>query len=585
LPERPLPTPAVHEGAPASAGARSRASSRSGRTVRLPSDDAPRAFGFRHPALLLGAIWLLGTVALGAIVQFQSRVDETRQAQVVIAQMRNQQGALLAIAFDPAVAATVSTPGPAQTTERLTAAKKSLNGSVISLERLGNSDAPARIGALNQDYFRFIDRLSELVATGGSHQAALELGESQQPGGLETRLALEFQRADARYGADASRSKTVASIGTLLAIVSLLLAFSVVYIHAARGRQRNKRDAMTDALTGLGNRRKLFTDMAGVGSHDQGGSVSVGIFDLDGFKAYNDTFGHPAGDALLGRIATRLASTVAGRGEAYRIGGDEFAVIAGTGHGEELLADAQRALTDDGPGFFIGCSRGTTQIVAGGTLEGALHEADQRLYANKRVRRSDAGTEARDTLLQVLVEQDAALVDHLRHVAELAASTATDLGLSDRQVELTRLAAELHDVGKLAIPATILDKPGQLTPAEFAFIQGHSLIGERIVLAAPALKAIAPIVRATHERVDGTGYPDGLVLDEIPICARVIAVVDAFDAMTSDRPYRAAMPDAVALDELHRHAGTQFDPSVVAAFDRALARRNAGFAPVLAQTG
>ena len=136
---------------------------------------------------------------------------------------------------------------------------------------------------------------------------------------------------------------------------------------------------------------------------------------------------------------------------------------------------------------------------------------------------------------------------------------------------LTRLAAEFHDIGKAAIPASILDKPGPLDPAERAFMQRHSLIGERIVAAAPTLEAIAPIVRAAHERPDGGGYPDGLHLDEIPICSRIIAVVDAYDAMTSDRPYRQAIPATAALAELRRHAGTQFDPGVVEAFATALA--------------
>jgi diguanylate cyclase (GGDEF)-like protein len=521
-------------------------------------------------------MWLLGMVAVGAVVTFQSRVDQTRRAQVVIAQMRNQQGALLAIAFDPAVATTTRTPGPALTTERLTAAKGVLSGSVTTLDSLGNSDAPARIGALNQEYFAFIDRLSKIVATGGSGVAARELGASQQPGGLETRLALEFQRADAGYGAEASRSRNVASVGTVLAIVFLLIAFSITFSHAVRARRRSQLDATTDALTGLGNRRKLFADMEqlvdSLGSHEM---VSVGIFDLDGFKVYNDTFGHPAGDALLARIAARLAATVAGRGGAYRIGGDEFVVITAADDGDELLAAAQAALTDEGPGFSIGCSRGSTRILAGITLEQALHEADQRLYADKRSHRPGGGNEARDALLQVLAEHDESLAAHLEHVAKLAASTAMGLGLPHKLVELTRLAAELHDVGKLAIPCAILDKPGPLTSSEYAFIQRHSTIGERIVAAAPALAAIAPIVRAAHERVDGTGYPDGLFLDDIPICARVIAVVDAFDAMTSDRAYRKAMSEAAALAELHRHAGTQFDPNVVDAFDLALARRAA----------
>jgi len=209
-------------------------------------------------------------------------------------------------------------------------------------------------------------------------------------------------------------------------------------------------------------------------------------------------------------------------------------------------------------------------IHTGVTPEQALHVADQRLYANKRsVGGRQAG--AKDALLQVLAEQDTHLVDHLWYVAPLAESIAIRLGLAPEQIERARLGAELHDIGKSAIPAAILDKPGRLDPAECSHMQTHSAIGERILAAAPTLAAIAPIVRSVHERVDGAGYPDGLRGDEIPICSRIIAVVDAFDAMTNDRSYRKAMPTEAALAEIHRHAGTQFDPKVVEAFAAELA--------------
>ncbi len=147
------------------------------------------------------------------------------------------------------------------------------------------------------------------------------------------------------------------------------------------------------------------------------------------------------------------------------------------------------------------------------------------------------------------------------------------MDLGSEEVELTRLAAELHDVGKAAIPAAILDKPSALDAEERAFMERHSAIGERIVAAAPGLEAIAPIVRAVHERPDGTGYPDRLSHDQIPMSSRIIAVVDAFDAMTGDRPYRSAMSVEDALAEVHRCAGTQFDPAVVEAFAATLRAR------------
>ena len=129
-----------------------------------------------------------------------------------------------------------------------------------------------------------------------------------------------------------------------------------------------------------------------------------------------------------------------------------------------------------------------------------------------------------------------------------------------------RHAAELHDVGKVAIPDAILNKPGPLDPLEWEFIRRHTLIGERIIAAAPALGPVAALVRSSHERWDGAGYPDKLTEQQIPVGSRIVAVADAFDAMTAERPYNAAMTPELALSELRRCAGTQFDPVVVDAF-------------------
>ena len=543
------------------------------RTTRESISAAARAAaGYGRATLLLAGIWLLGLVALASVIEFERRVDETRQAQVVIAEMRNQQSALIQVAFDPAVAGVGNAPGRAQTEARLRAAKTVLSSSIATLGRLGHSRAPERIGGLTARYYAFADRLSLLVADGASTQAALALGASQRPGGIQAQLNAEFNQADLDYGHEATRSRKVAAVGTVAAIVFLLMAFSVAFRRSVRARRLSEHNAMTDALTGLGNRRKLFADMdqkiASLGAEQ---TVTIAIFDLDGFKAYNDTFGHPAGDALLARLGHRLTAAIGDLGNAYRIGGDEFVVATSSPSATRLLKAAQAALSEHGEGFKIGCSVGTTRVVPGVSLEQALHVADQLLYANKRSSRSDLRTEVKDVLLQVLAEQDGNLVDHLGHVAALAWSTAVRLDLTSEQVERARLAAELHDIGKAAIPDSILNKPGPLDAQERLFMQRHSTIGERIVAAAPTLQEIAPIIRHAHERMDGTGYPDGLRRDQIPICSRIIAVVDAYDAMTSDRPYQHAMPSEDAVGELHHNAGTQFDPQVVEAFIAVLA--------------
>ena len=188
------------------------------------------------------------------------------------------------------------------------------------------------------------------------------------------------------------------------------------------------------------------------------------------------------------------------------------------------------------------------------------------MYAQKRGDRASASRQSADVLLRALTEQNGELGSHLRDVAALACAVACRMGLPQEEIENVRQAAELHDLGKVAIPDEILFKPGPLTNSEWAFIRRHTLIGERIAGAAPALRRVAKLVRSTHENVDGSGYPDGLAGDEIPLGSRIIYVCDAFDAMTSERTYCAAMDEASAIAELRLCAGSQFDPDVVEHF-------------------
>ena len=178
----------------------------------------------------------------------------------------------------------------------------------------------------------------------------------------------------------------------------------------------------------------------------------------------------------------------------------------------------------------------------------------------------------RAVLLQVLREREPDLHEHLHGVASLAREVARAFGLPAEELDTIVRAAELHDVGKVAVPDAILHKPARLDPAERQIIERHSEVGERILAVAPALRPVARLVRASHERWDGNGYPDGLAGEAIPLGARVVAVCDAFDAMTTDRPYQAGTDADSALEELVRNAGTQFDPAVVAVFARLIVR-------------
>jgi two-component system, cell cycle response regulator len=329
-------------------------------------------------------------------------------------------------------------------------------------------------------------------------------------------------------------------------------------------------EAQTDALTTLGNRRKLMTDLrrelpiASV----EAPRILV-LFDLDGFKRYNDTYGHPAGDVLLARLGGNLERAIKPYGAAYRIGGDEFCVLVVTGasSAKTIIALAASALSEQGEGFAIKASHGTVMLpheARDATL--ALRIADQRMYAQKEDRRSSATRQTRDILLQVLHEREPTLGSHLHGVAKLALGVGTRMSLIPEELDELVRAAELHDVGKMAIPDEILRKPGPLSQEEWTFVRRHTIIGERILSAAPALLPVAKIVRACHEHWDGSGYPDGVAGEEIPLGARIVAVCDAFDAMITHRTYRPARSVEEALTELRACAGTQFDPAVVEQF-------------------
>jgi two-component system cell cycle response regulator len=225
------------------------------------------------------------------------------------------------------------------------------------------------------------------------------------------------------------------------------------------------------------------------------------------------------------------------------------------------------ALSDQGEGFAITAAHGSVAIPSEAHSAGeALHTADLRMYSHKAGSRASSSVQSIDVLLQALAELRPDLGTHVKAVTVLAEAIARALDLSPRVIEQMRHAAQLHDIGKIAIPDAILSKRGPLDEEEWGFVRRHTIVGERILNAAPALAEVAALVRSTHEHYDGRGYPDGLKGDAIPVASRIIAVCDAFDAMTSDRPYRVAMTPADALAELERCSRTQFDPEIVAAF-------------------
>lgn len=363
-------------------------------------------------------------------------------------------------------------------------------------------------------------------------------------------------------------TRELAGLTALLALVRMLQ----MLVHRVSAVTSMHAQSHADALTGLGNRRALVEDMQRVAERAEPHVLTM--FDLNNFKTYNDTFGHPAGDELLRRLGAQLAGAVDERATAYRLGGDEFCMLAPAAEQDEALTQALAALRAYEQGVSISASAGSASIGAdASSVEQAMRQADQRMYQHKRSSRMAAAEQVRRALMEVTRLGCSELENHAADVGAMAFDLATSMGMDADACEDVRRAGDLHDVGKLAIDPAILAKPGPLDDREREIMRTHTLLGEQMLKAAPALRAAAGLVRASHERFDGAGYPDGLAGGAIPVGARIIAVVDAYSAMISPRPYHDAMRESEAIDELVRCSGSQFDPSVVDAFCQMMSTR------------
>jgi two-component system, cell cycle response regulator len=308
-------------------------------------------------------------------------------------------------------------------------------------------------------------------------------------------------------------------------------------------------------------RRALDDAVAGLGA---GRAVLLLALDLDDFRRYNAERGYEAGDALLERFAARLSAV---DGESFALGADAFALVV-EGTPEELWrrgAAALWALDPGSGGVELRCSFGAAVLAdAAADTAVALAVAEDRL-ADQRNRAPSVAERYGELILAILAAQQPLTSEHAFDVAALAAGVAARLGVDPLDRGFVRRAAELHDVGKIAVDPAIVHKPGPLDDAEWAEMRLHTIIGDELLLAAPPLRAVAPLVRASHERWDGAGYPDGIAGEDIPLAARIVAACDAYDAMTTDRCYQRGMGAADARAELRRCSGTQFDPIVVGA--------------------
>jgi diguanylate cyclase (GGDEF)-like protein len=508
----------------------------------------------------------LGMAAISAIIVLQRRENDSRSAQLSLSMLETHLEALQSAPFD----ANAGTGGsPAFAAGLMRTGKAQIGATLANLRR---HDPPVALQQLQVPLlanYATLDRIYQIGSTSIGYDAQADRLASVAAGSHATVAALLSQAGHA-YHQRAQRADIEETVGAVATIVLLLGAFGFLYQQNKGLLESSRTQALSDALTGLRNRRALVADLAaGIKAASAVRPLLLGLLDLDGFKQYNDTFGHPAGDALLSRVSGRLHDALDREATVYRMGGDEFCLLAtlAPGAGSEIVRRAARALSESGETFNITCSYGSALIPAeASSSEEALHLADQRMYAQK-LGAASAGRQSSDVLLKVISERSNTLETHLGSAGQLARLLAQRLSLSEPEQRRIQDAAQLHDIGKTAMPDSLLNKPGPLSPEEWEFMRTHTVIGERILLAAPSLAQAAPLVRSSHERFDGTGYPDGLAGDQIPVGARIIAVCDAFDAMTSTRPYSKAISSTEALIELHRHAGTQFDPDVVEAFD------------------
>jgi diguanylate cyclase (GGDEF)-like protein len=368
--------------------------------------------------------------------------------------------------------------------------------------------------------------------------------------------------------------------------------------------------ATFDRLTGVANRQSLlaalFAEVERASRY--GRPLSVAFVDIDHFKSVNDTYGHAVGDIVLRGVAQGIAANLRSSDMIGRYGGEEFMLILTETDIEEgatlteklrTLVQRQRFAIDGAPEIAVTISIG----IAGGSgaklrMDNLVRDADAAMYSAKslgrnqtyvfaepdddarvprapisaagRARAVEIGQRAREAATAALTSVLSPL-PHYRGqpsplIASIVVSLARQLQLSDAEIDRLRVAALLHDVGKVAVPEEILEKPSALTSSEWRTVVQHPRIGQVILEQAAALKDAVPIILHHHERYAGHGYPFGLRANEIPLGARIVAIADAYDAMINDRPYKRAISHDQAIAELRRHSGTQFDPELVELF-------------------
>jgi len=340
-----------------------------------------------------------------------------------------------------------------------------------------------------------------------------------------------------------------------------------------------KNQAIHDGLTGLYNRIYFDEKMAGFKDLSQVFPLSIMLIDVDGLKLVNDTFGHKAGDDLLSAAAQIIFRPFRKTDIISRIGGDEFCLIlpgidetTAENKKNEIL-EAVREFNEANPPVPLSLSVGTA--TSDGSEDENIYDvyqrADENMYQHKFTQSDQYKRMVIDMLLEALKQRDFEADGHIERLVNLAELMARELDLSESARRDLLLLARVHDLGKVGIPEHILNKPGRLSQEEFRKMMQHSQIGDNIASRTPELYPVAKLILHHHENWDGSGYPSGLKGEEIPLASRIISILDAFDAMTSPRPYRTPVSVEEALAEIENCSGIRYDPALVQVFKRVIA--------------
>ncbi|TET08029.1 diguanylate cyclase, partial [Candidatus Aerophobetes bacterium] len=379
--------------------------------------------------------------------------------------------------------------------------------------------------------------------------------------------------------------------------LSVLSYQAAVVLKSARLFEENVKFSVTDPLTGIYNSRYFYDGLRREINRTTryGGTTSVIMFDLDGFKNYNDLYGHQAGDYVLREVAQRMLRYCRQTDILARYGGDEFVILLPQTDQRGCIKLGERIRLGLEEGLFAG-KRGElrckvtvsgsviTSPQDGDEVEDLMRKLDILLYVAKWMGENRVYSPStislqfiQDQLLERVDQKDHYTRQHSERVSEYATTLARKMNLDKEQIEVIRISSLVHDVGKIGIPEVTLNKPGELDEQERSLIRAYPRNSAKIIRLSPLPREIIPLILHHHERWDGTGYPQGLKGEEIPLGARIIGLADAYDAMSVERPYRGSLKPQEVVEEIKKLAGSQFDPTLVEIFAKTISPKSQYF--------